>query len=247
MILKSALPCSVRSFRSTFKHYIDFYSDSCIMQQRGVLPPTVVLLALFFAPSFSHLLSLKRNLRICNSEQEASCKPGTCEMASSSVPEAYSCACPTMYAIDRQFKPGLKEPLRIACKPYGENPCHKCHPGNTQFCSRLSRTTAHCECYPEFSSNSMCHREKNGCNEMPLGATQTGNQACRVDRGNVCLANPGTDGYICVCLWPNQRSNSHFFENCLGKPEDPCDNFLCVGFGPVETENAKITPRLTTT
>ncbi|VDM33991.1 unnamed protein product [Hydatigera taeniaeformis] len=118
-----------------------------------------------------------------------------------------------------------------------------CHERNTVRCTQTSPTEASCQCYSEYSAATKCHKQKNPCLEVPLGASLSGAEACKTEEGNLCIPKLGTERYICVCLRPFQSSKAYAFPNCLGEPERLCDRQLCVGFQPTRPRGITITPQ----
>lgn len=180
----------------------------------------------------------------CSETQKVACAPGVCRLAPRTQPEAYTCDCGETAYLDRRFSPGADPPFNISCKPLPFDPCQACHPKHTIVCKQLSDSQTVCECYGEFSQSTNCHKLKNGCEEVPLGASLSGNTACRTENGNLCLPNLGTLDYTCVCLQPYRASKGHNFPNCMGEAQSRCDDQLCVGFNP--TGGRGITPRRVT-
>ncbi|KAL5971965.1 hypothetical protein TSMEX_000356 [Taenia solium] len=171
------------------------------------------------------------------------CLPGRCKVASRESPEFYTCICPRTYLM-RKFNPRIEKLFQVSCAPLPYDPCVVCHERNTVRCTQISPTKASCQCYSEYSTATNCHKQKNPCLEVPLGASLSGAAACKTDEGNLCIPELGTGRYVCICLHPFQSSETHTFPNCLGEPEKLCDRQLCVGFQLFRPRGMNITPQL---
>nr|CDS28067.1 hypothetical protein HmN_000186800 [Hymenolepis microstoma] len=138
----------------------------------------------------------------------------------------------------------MRKPRIIAqCSSLLYNPCIQCHEKNTIKCTPTSNSSSVCHCYQEFSEASKCFEKKNPCEVIPLGASQSGNTACRTEFGNLCIPQLGTHKYTCICITPFRASRDLNFSNCMGDQETPCDRQLCVGFQPLTPRDTTVTPR----
>ncbi|KAM3177106.1 hypothetical protein ACTXT7_005164 [Hymenolepis weldensis] len=179
----------------------------------------------------------------CTEEQSNYCNPGRCKPAPRDYPESYTCECTRQSFLDRSFRPRRNPQIVARCSPLLYNPCIKCHEKNTIKCTPTSNSSSICQCYPEFSESSNCFEKKNPCEVVPLGASLSGNAACRAEFGNLCIPQLGSQKYTCICIIPFRASRVHSFPNCMGDPETPCDRQLCVGFQPSKPKDTSITPR----
>ncbi|EUB63029.1 hypothetical protein EGR_02123 [Echinococcus granulosus] len=203
-------------------------------------------LVLIFFVKFtrSDLLTDKSRVRgNCTNSQVESCLPGRCKVAPRESPELYTCICPRTTYLTRRFNPQKESLFQVGCASLPYDPCMVCHERNTVRCTQVSPTEALCQCYSEYSTATNCHKQKNPCLEVPLGASLSGAAACKTDEGNLCIPELGTERYTCVCLHPFQSSKTQTFPNCLGEPEKLCDRQLCVGFRPFRPKGMTITPQ----
>ena len=189
------------------------------------------------------LVDKSRSRKNCTAAEIKSCLPGRCRVAPRSSPELYTCDCPrTSYPV-RNFRPKKTPLFTVRCVPLPYNPCVVCHEKNTITCIQVTSKQVVCQCYSEYSASTKCFEKRDPCSEVPEGASISGNKACNVDEGNLCIPYLGTDKYTCICLRPFKASITLGFPNCLGEPEKTCDRQLCVGFQPVTPKGTTITPR----
>lgn len=189
--------------------------------------------------------------RACDEDQAKLCHPGRCKPAPREYPESYTCECTRNNYLERTFDTSRIPRLIARCSALSFNPCMKCHEKHTIKCTYVKNTanvstgnvSAVCQCYSEYSESSNCFKKKDPCEEVPLGASFSGNLACKVEFGNLCIPQLGTQKYVCICLKPYRASKSLRFSNCMGEPESACDRQLCVGFQPLRTKNMMITAR----
>lgn len=214
------------------------------MQVECAAKPCLVVWILFVIFIHCDVLTEKSRFRVnCTNAQAKLCLPGRCKVAPRDSPELYTCVCPRTTYLMRKFNPGKKNIFQVSCAPLPYDPCTVCHERNTVRCTQTSPTEASCQCYSEYSAATNCHKKKNPCLEVPLGASLSGAAACKTDEGNLCIPELGTGRYTCVCLRPFQASETHIFPNCLGEPEKLCDRQLCVGFQPLRPRGMTITPQ----
>uniref|UniRef100_A0A5K3EGP9 EGF-like domain-containing protein n=1 Tax=Mesocestoides corti TaxID=53468 RepID=A0A5K3EGP9_MESCO len=200
---------------------------------------SVILVKLAWSDILAEKARVRKN---CTDEEAAACSPGSCRVAPRHLPETYTCTCtPTTY-LTREFTPEKKPPFVVSCKPRPYDPCQVCHEQHTFKCTKVASDRALCHCYSEYSVTTHCHSLKNGCQDVPAGSSLSGNAACRIDNGNLCIPILGSERYKCVCLRPFRSSKTLKFPNCLGEIESPCDNQLCVGFNPAQPSGPEITP-----
>lgn len=212
------------------------------MQVRKKIYLILGFLGLFLTISNQDIVEDKL-LSACNEEQEANCFPGQCKPSPRDYPESYTCECTRNTFLHRSFLPWRNQPIEVRCEPLLDNPCLKCHEKNTIKCTQTSNSTSICNCYPEYSESSNCYEKKNACEAVPIGATLAGKEACRVEYGNLCVPQLGTQKYTCICVTPFRASRDLGFPNCMGDQETPCDRQLCVGFQPLKSVDIRLTPR----
>ncbi|THD21162.1 hypothetical protein D915_008076 [Fasciola hepatica] len=187
--------------------------------------------------------SFQRRLeQACSTEQQTSCQSYDCKMnslsgrlvdadaAESTVNMApYRCECGNDTLQD--YVEGNKIHARCVAVKH----CDICDPEHTVKCLDLGAGKISCICDPGYMEDANCRRKKDGCAEPHTTASLSGDEACRVTQGNMCIPMFQSLRYSCVCRAPYMEDKRLSFPNCMGN-ETVCERPLCLGFQPPVSE-----------
>lgn len=179
-----------------------------------------------------------RSAPACNEEQQLSCGLYDCKpnsLASKVSPSdpvqlpinvaPFRCECGTDILQD------YVEKNKVQARCVSVKHCDICDPDHTVRCLDMGRGNVTCVCDPGYTEDSNCRRKKDGCAEPHTTASLSGNEACLVSEGNMCIPMFQSLRYACVCKAPHMEDKRLSFPNCMAN-ETSCTRPLCLGFQP---------------
>ncbi|VDP74143.1 unnamed protein product [Echinostoma caproni] len=174
----------------------------------------------------------------CTQEQQTSCELSECKIntllgnkINPSLIAPYMNAAPYRCECGNNTLQDYLEGDKIQAKCVMVKSCDICDPEHTVKCLDLGAGKISCVCDPGYMEDSYCRRKKDGCAEPHTTATLSGDQACLVSQGNLCIPMFQSLRYSCICRAPYMEDKRLSFPNCM-RNETPCERPLCLGFQP---------------